>query len=52
MEEEDNQILMDEVTEEELKVVLQSFQKDKSPSPDGWTIEFFLELYELLGSDL
>ena len=43
---------MEEVTEEELKCVLQSFQKDKSPGPDGWMIEFFLELYDLLGQDL
>ena len=39
--EEDNLSLMEEVTEEELKVALQSFQKDRSPGPDGWTIEFF-----------
>ena len=36
VEEEDNLALMEEVTEEELKVVLQSFQKDKSPGPNGW----------------
>ena len=43
---------MEEVSEEELKCVLRSFQKDRSPGPDGWTIEFFLELYDLLGLDL
>lgn len=51
-EEEDNRRLMRPVTEEELKEVLGSFQKDKSPGPDGWSIEFFLELYEVLGMDL
>ena len=35
---EDNSALMDEVVEDELKEVLHSFQKDKSLSPDGWTI--------------
>ena len=41
---------MEEVSEEELKVALRSFQKDKSPGPDGWTIEFFIDLYDLLGT--
>ena len=52
VEEEDNLALMEEVFEGELKDVLQSFQKDKSPGPDGWTIEFFLELFEVPGGDL
>jgi len=50
--EEDNQMLCAEVSEEELKEALLSFQKDKSPGPDGWTIEFLLELYEFLGNDI
>ena len=49
VEPDENQALMEEVLEEELKCILQSFQKDKSPGPDGWMIEFFLELYDLLG---
>ena len=49
MEEEENLALMEELTEEELKVALHSFQKDKSPGPDGWTIEFFIDLFDLLG---
>ena len=44
--------LMKEVSEEELKQVMGSFQKDKSPGPDGWTIEFFLDLFEILGRDI
>lgn len=48
----DNRALMVEVTKGELKAVLSSFQKDKSPSPDGWTIEFFISLYEIIGGDL
>ena len=50
--EEENLSLMEEVSKEELKVALQSFQKDKSPGPDGWTIEFFIDLYDVLGADL
>ena len=48
----ENHSLMEEVSEEELKCVLQSFQKDKIPGPDGWLIEFFMELYDMLGQDL
>ena len=51
-EEEDNRRLMRPVDEEELKEVLGSFQKDNSSGPDGWTIEFFLGFYEILGLDL
>ena len=43
---------MKEVSEEELKEVLGSFQKDKSPGTDGWTIEFFLDLFEILEGPL
>jgi len=50
--EEENQKLFEKVTEDELKEALNSFQKDKSPGPDGWTIEFFQELYEFLGKDI
>jgi len=35
MEEEDNQSLMAVVTEKELLEVIHSFQKGKSPGPDG-----------------
>jgi hypothetical protein len=43
---------MEEVSEKELLEVLQSFQKGKSPGPDGWPIEFYLGFYDLLGSDI
>jgi hypothetical protein len=52
VEEADNRLLMEEVTEKELLEVLHSFQKDKIPGPDGWTIEFFLGCYEIVGPDL
>ena len=44
--------MMEEVSEEDLKVTLHSFQKDKIPALDGWTVEFFLATYEIIGSDL
>jgi hypothetical protein len=50
--EEGNQDLFAEVTEVELKETLQSFQKDKSPGPDGWTIEFYMGFFYLIGADL
>ena len=43
---------MEEGSEEELKTTLHSFQKDKIPGPDGWTIEFFLAGYDSIGPDL
>ena len=50
--EEDNRMLMEKVTLEELKDVMNSFQKDKSPGPDGWTIEFFLGFFDFIGQDI
>lgn len=47
--EDDNRMLMEEIEEVELGRVLQSFQKDKSPGPDGWPIEFYLGFYDLIG---
>ena len=52
MEPVDNRKLRLEVKEKELLEVLHSFQKDKSPGPDGWTIEFFLGCFDILGLDL
>ena len=49
---EENIELMEEVMMEELKSTLHSFQKDKSPRPDGWTIEFYLGLFDILREDL
>jgi len=36
----------------ELKEVLFSFKKDKSPGPDGWTVEFFTVFFDLVSKDL
>jgi len=40
------------ISEEELLAVMKGFKKDKSPGPDGWTIEFFLHFYDLFKEDL
>ena len=31
-----------ELVMEDLESTLKSFKKDKSPSPDGWTVELFV----------
>lgn len=36
----------------ELEIVLKWFKKDKSPSLDGWPVEFYLTFFELLEQDL
>jgi hypothetical protein len=50
--EEDNKMLMEEVTLEELKGVMRNLQKEKIRGPYGWTIEFFLGFFDLLGRDI
>lgn len=35
-----------------LEVVLKWFENDKSPSPDGWPMEFYLAFFDLIGHDL
>ncbi len=44
--------LISPTTQVELEGKLKWFKKDKNPGPDGWTIEFFLAFYELIGLDL
>eukprot|EP00253_Pinus_taeda_P002123 PITA_02123 len=39
-------------TLEELEGVLRWFKKDKSPGPDGWTIEFYLAFFDTMATDL
>ena len=52
VEEGDTKELMEEVSQDELKEVLHRFQKDKSPRPDGWRVDLFLEIFYILGEDL
>ena len=40
--------LKEEVLEEGLEKIVYSFQKGKSPGPDGFTIEFFQGFFELV----
>jgi hypothetical protein len=47
-----NDRLEADVTKEELKGVLFSFKKAKSPGPDGWTVEFYLGFYNMLEGEL
>ena len=39
-------------TMDEVQDVIKGFKKDKSPGPDGWHVEFFLNFFELVGADL
>jgi hypothetical protein len=43
---------MEEVSKEELKLVLSSFKRDKSLGSHGWLIEFYIEFYDLLEEGL
>jgi hypothetical protein len=49
---EDTLLLERPCTKEELWDVPKYFAKDKSPRLDGWTIEFFLHFFELVGEEL
>jgi hypothetical protein len=40
------------VTLTEIKSILQKLKKERSPGPDGWTSEFFLHFFDLVGEDL
>jgi hypothetical protein len=48
----ENAQLFKEISSEELVVVMSSFQKEKSLGSDGWPIEFFIDLYDVVGLDL
>jgi hypothetical protein len=39
-------------TLQEVLAALKSFSKDKSPGPDGWTVEFYLHFFDLVGTEL
>jgi hypothetical protein len=52
VDEEDISLLDQPCTKSEIWEVLKLFSKDKSPGPDGWTVEFFTQFFDLLGDDL
>jgi len=43
---------MEEVSKEELLMILRSFQKDKSLGPNGLFVELFLGCFYFIGEDL
>jgi hypothetical protein len=47
-----NNSLMEEVSKETFKMVVHSFQRDKSHGLDGWPIDFFISFFNLIESDL
>jgi hypothetical protein len=50
---EDELLLLEKVvSKDEIYEILRGFAKDKSLGPDGWTVEFFLSFFELVGHDL
>jgi hypothetical protein len=44
--------LYNPVTLEELKSILFQLKKDKSLGPNGWTVEFFIFFFDLVGEYL
>jgi len=47
-----NEALFQPNSEDELLGIMKSFKKDKSPGPNGWTIEFFIHFFDLIKQDL
>ena len=45
-------LLEKHVSKEEVLEVLKCFTKDKSPGPDGWTMEFYLHFYDFVAKEL
>lgn len=52
VEDEEAESLMYEVSKEEVESVIKSMAKDKSPGPDGRTIELFQHFFEQIGTEL
>jgi hypothetical protein len=50
--EEDSLLVDCPCTLPEILTALKYFSKDKSPGPDGWTVEFYLHFFYLVGPDL
>eukprot|EP00253_Pinus_taeda_P028145 PITA_28145 len=52
VEEEEADHLMDPVTKEEVESVIKSMAKEKSPGPDGWSVELFSHFFEQIGEEI
>jgi hypothetical protein len=49
---EENRVLVEEFTEEEVKKAIFQMEHNKSPGPDGFLAEFYQMLWELIKKDL
>eukprot|EP00253_Pinus_taeda_P013898 PITA_13898 len=52
VEEEEADSLMEPVSKEEVEGVIKSMAKEKSPGPDGWSVELFLHFFEQIGEEI
>eukprot|EP00253_Pinus_taeda_P001568 PITA_01568 len=52
VEEEEADSLMEPVSKEEVEGVIKSMAKEKSPGPDGWSVELFLHFFEHIGEEI
>eukprot|EP00253_Pinus_taeda_P034216 PITA_34216 len=48
----ENENLSSPVSKEEVEAAMKLMGKDKSPGPDGWTIELFLHFFYQLGTEI
>lgn len=46
-----HEMLMRDVTPEEIKKILFAMPNDKSPGPDGYTVEFYKSAWEFIGPE-
>lgn len=47
-----NQVLMAEISREEVKTALMQFSSSKSPGPDGMTAAFYQKNWDIVGEDI
>eukprot|EP00253_Pinus_taeda_P030057 PITA_30057 len=52
LEEDEAEDLYCQVTKEEVESTIKSMAKEKSPGPDGWSIELFLHFFDLIGAEI
>ena len=52
IEEEENDAIMTPNSKQEIEDILKGMQRDKSPGLDGWTVEFFLHFFDVIGDEL
>eukprot|EP00253_Pinus_taeda_P027835 PITA_27835 len=52
IEEVETEVLSAPVSKEEVDAAMKTMGREKSPGPDGWTIELFLHFFDLIGPDI